>query len=77
MSLIIMNLRHYNTPTLEGIVQPSSNTGYQVDRLPYHRNHHRDRYRLDYHPEPAPRYRRGIHHNRCSHVGRQEVGVTG
>ena len=72
MSLIISNLRHYNTPTLEGIVQPSSNTGYQVDRLPDHQYHPRNGYRLGNPPESAPSNRGSGHHNRCGYVRRSQ-----
>ena len=72
MSPTILNLRHYNTPTLEGIVQPSSNTGYQMDRLPYLEYHHRDGYRLGNPPEPAPGHRGRSHHNRRGHVRRSQ-----
>ena len=72
MSPTIMNLRHYNTPVVEGIVQPSSNTGYQMDRLPYHKYHHRDRHGQCHTPEPASSNRCSRHHNRCGHVRRPE-----
>lgn len=47
MSLIHLNLRHYNTPGThkgEGIVQASSNGGTTKDRLLNHQYHHRDRH---------------------------------
>ena len=75
MSPIILNLRHYNTPVVEGIVQPSSNAGYQLDRLPYHKYHHRNGYRLEDYPESSPGHRGCRHHNRCSHV-RWSQGLT-
>ena len=72
MSLIILNLRHYNTPALEGIVQPSSNTGYEADRLSNHQHHNRNRYWFRHPPEPAPGDRGGRDPDRRGHVNREE-----
>ena len=78
MSPTTLNLRHYNTPVVEGIVQPSSNTGYQMDRLPYHKYHHRDGYRKRNSSKFAEGDCCGRHHNRCGHVRREEfrLGTT-
>ena len=77
MSLTILNLRHYNTPTVEGIVQPSSNTGYQLDRLPYHKYHHRNGYRQRNSPKLVTRDRGSRDHNRRGHVrGPEELVPT-
>ncbi|KKN59667.1 hypothetical protein LCGC14_0539940 [marine sediment metagenome] len=67
MSLIILKLRHYNTPGTrksEGIVQSSSNTGYKSDRLPDHKYHHRNRHRFSNPAEPAPCDRLRLHPDR-------------
>ena len=72
MSPTILNLRHYNTPVVEGIVHPSSNTGYQMDRLPDHKYHNRDGHRLSNFAEFAESHRGRSDHNRCSHVRRAE-----
>ena len=72
MSLIITNLRHYNTPTLEGIVQPSSDTGYRMDRLPYHKYHNRNGHWFSNYPESSESDRGRIDYNRRGHVRRSE-----
>ena len=72
MSQIITNLRHYNTPALEGIVHPSSNTGYQMDRLPDHQHHQRHGYRVGNPAEPASSNRCSRHHNQRGYVRRAE-----
>ena len=72
MSLSILNLRHYNTPVVEGIVHPSSNTGYKMDRLPDHKYHHRDRHGQRNFAESSARDRGRSHYNRCGHVRRSE-----
>jgi len=72
VSLTILNLRHYNTPTLEGIVHSSSDTGYQVDRLLNHEHHHRDGYWLGNTSESSPCHRSRSDHNRCGYVRREE-----
>ncbi len=72
MSPTILNLRHYNTPVVEGIVQSSSDTGCQVDRLPNHKYYHRDRHGERHNPEPSPGHRGRFDHNRRGHVRRAE-----
>ena len=67
MSLIILNLRHYNTPGTrksEGIVQPSSNIGY-MDRLLNHKYHHRDRHGFGHFAESSAGDRGRSHYHRC------------
>ena len=75
MSLVILNLRHYNTPTVEGIVHPSSNIGYQMDRLPDHKYHNRDGYRLSNFAKFAESNCGRSDHNRRGYVRRAE-GLT-
>ena len=72
MSPMIQSLRHYNTPVIEGIVHPSSNTGYQLDRLPNHQYHHRDRHGFGHPSEPAASNRGSRDHNRRGHVRRSQ-----
>ena len=72
MSPTILNLRHYNTPAVEGIVHPSSNTGYQVDRFPYHKYHNRDRHGFGHPAKSSASDRRSRDHNRGCDVSRAE-----
>ena len=72
MSPTILNLRHYNTPAVEGIVQSSSDTGYQVDRLPDHQHHNRDRHGFGHPAKSSASDRRSCDYNRSCDVSRAE-----
>ena len=65
MSHTILNIRHYKTPTLEGIVHPSSNTGNQLDRLSHYQYHNRNRYGQRHPAESSAR------DSRCSNPDRR------
>jgi len=72
----IPNLKHYNTPVIEGIVQPGSDTGYRMDRLPDHEHYNRDRHGFSYPSEPSEGNRGGCDHNRCGYVRRSQGLIT-